>query len=50
VISLGISAYESAELKRANRRIRELEIEVQILRRASKVLGKEERRWIHLKN
>ena len=29
----GISTYESAELKRANRRIRELEMEVEIPRR-----------------
>jgi len=37
----GISTYESAELKRANKRIRELEMEVEILRRASKILGKD---------
>ena len=37
----GISAYESAELKRANKRIGELEMEVEILRRASKILGKD---------
>jgi len=37
----GISTYESVELKRANRRIRELEMEVEILRRVSKILGKD---------
>jgi len=38
---LGISTTEGAELKKAKRRIRELEMEVEILRRASKILGDE---------
>jgi transposase-like protein len=37
----GVSTAESAELKRAKRRIRELEMEVEILRRASKILGED---------
>jgi len=37
----GISTTEGAELKKAKRRIRELEMEVEILRRASKILGDE---------
>jgi transposase-like protein len=37
----GVSTKESAELKKAKRRIRELEMEVEILRRASKILGDE---------
>ena len=37
----GISTKESAELTRANRRIRELETEVEILKRASKFLGED---------
>ena len=37
----GVSTKESAELKKATRRIRELEMEVEILRRASKILGDE---------
>jgi transposase len=36
----GTTTSESAELKRAKRRIRELEMEVEILRRASAILGK----------
>jgi len=36
-----ISTTEGAELKKAKRRIRELEMEVEILRRASKILGDE---------
>lgn len=39
----GVSTKESAELKKAKRRIRELEKEVEILRRASKILGDEQR-------
>ena len=35
----GVSTKESAELKKAKRRIRELEMEVEILRQASKILG-----------
>lgn len=37
----GTTTKESAELKRARRRIRELETEVEILRRAAKLLGKD---------
>ena len=37
----GISTKEGAELKKAKRRIRELEMEVEILRRASKILVSE---------
>jgi len=37
----GTTTKESAELKRAKRRIRELEAEVEILRRAAKLLGKD---------
>jgi transposase len=37
----GISTKESKELVRARRRIRELEAEVEILRRAHQLLGKE---------
>jgi transposase len=37
----GITTKESAELTRANKRIRELELEVEILKRASKFLGKD---------
>jgi transposase-like protein len=37
----GVSTAESAELKKAKRRIRELEMEVEILRRASKILGED---------
>jgi transposase len=37
----GISTKEGAELKKAKRRIRELGMEVEILRRASKILGDE---------
>jgi transposase-like protein len=37
----GVTTKESAELTRANKRIRELEMEVEILRRASKILGKD---------
>lgn len=37
----GVSTPENAELKKAKRRIRELEMEVEILRRASKILGDE---------
>jgi transposase len=36
-----VTTKESAELTRANKRIRELEMEVEILRRASKILGKD---------
>ena len=35
----GVSTKESAELKKAKRRIRELEMEVEILRQAAKLLG-----------
>lgn len=35
----GVTTGESAELTRAKRRIRELEMEVEILRFASKILG-----------
>jgi transposase len=35
----GLTSRESAELARAKKRIRELELEVEILRRASKILG-----------
>jgi hypothetical protein len=34
----GLTSRESVELARAKRRIRELELEVEILRRASKIL------------
>jgi transposase-like protein len=37
----GTTTKESPELKRAKRRIRELETEVEILRRAAKLLGKD---------
>jgi len=37
----GTTTKESAELTRAKRRIRELETEVEILRRTSKILGKD---------
>jgi len=37
----GLTSRESVELARAKRRIRELELEVEILRRASKILGAE---------
>jgi transposase-like protein len=37
----GLSTKENADLKKAKRRIRELEMEVEILRRASKILGDE---------
>jgi transposase-like protein len=37
----GVSTKENAELEKAKRRIRELEMEVEILRRASKILGDE---------
>ena len=37
----GVSAKESRELTNAHRRIRELEAEVEILRRAHELLGKE---------
>ena len=37
----GVSTAESDELKKAKRRIRELETEVEILRRASAILGKD---------
>lgn len=36
-----VTTKESAELNRAKRRIRELEMEVEILRLASKILGKD---------
>ena len=35
----GVSTKESAEMKKAKRRIRELEMEVEILRQAAKLLG-----------
>jgi transposase len=35
----GVTSWESAELARAKKRIQELELEVEILRRASKILG-----------
>jgi hypothetical protein len=35
----GLTSQESVELARAKRGIRELELEVEILRRASKILG-----------
>jgi transposase-like protein len=38
---LGVSTQESKELVRARRRIRELENEVEILRRAHELLGKD---------
>ena len=37
----GISTSENADLRRANKRIRELELEVEILKRASKFLGED---------
>jgi len=37
----GLSTKENADLKKAKRRIRELEMEVEILPRASKILGDE---------
>jgi transposase-like protein len=37
----GVSTKESKNLVRARRRIRELEIEVEILRRANELLGKD---------
>jgi transposase-like protein len=37
----GVTTRESAELTRAKRRIRELEMEVEILRLASKILGQD---------
>ena len=37
----GVSTKESKELVRARRRIRELETEVEILRRANELLGKD---------
>lgn len=37
----GVTTKESAELTRANKRIRELEMEVEILRRASKLLSED---------
>ncbi len=37
----GVSTKENADLKRANKRIRELEMEVEILKRASKFLGED---------
>ena len=37
----GVSTKESRELVRARRRIRELESEVEILRRANELLGKD---------
>ena len=37
----GVSTQESKELVRAHRRIRELETEVEILRRAHELLGKD---------
>ena len=37
----GISTKEHADLTRANKRIRELEMEVEILKRASKFLGED---------
>ena len=37
----GTTTVESAELKRAKRRIRELETEVEILRQAAKLLGRD---------
>lgn len=40
----GSTRTESRELRKANRRIKELETEVEILRRANAVLGGEDRR------
>src|SRR5262245_10475334 len=40
----GVTTAESRELRKARRRIRELEAEVQILRRANAMLGDEVRR------
>ena len=40
----GVSTVESRELRKARRRIRELETEVEILRRANVMLGSEPRR------
>ena len=40
----GVSTVESRELRKARRRIRELETEVEILRRANTMLGSEARR------
>jgi transposase len=40
----GVSTAESRELRKARRRIRELETEVDILRRANAMLGSETRR------
>jgi transposase len=40
----GVTTAESRELRRARRRIRELETEVEILRRANAMLGDEARR------
>ena len=37
----GVSTKEHADLTRANKRIRELEMEVEILKRASKFLGED---------
>jgi transposase-like protein len=40
----GVTTAESRELRKAHRRIRELETEVEILRRANAMLGDEARR------
>ena len=40
----GVTTTESRELRKARRRIRELESEVEILRRANELLGSEARR------
>jgi len=40
----GVTTAESRELRKAHRRIRELEAEVEILRRANVMLGSESRR------
>jgi transposase len=40
----GVSTAESRELRKAHRRIRELEVEVEILRTANAMLGSETRR------
>lgn len=40
----GVTTSESRELRKARRRIRELEAEVEILRRANSMLGSETRR------
>lgn len=37
----GIATHESAELAKANKRIRQLEAEVEILRKAAKLLGED---------